>query len=164
RPRLLRPLAELPVCQSGTGSASLRVDPDEAPGAAEVSERTGRVARAGPVRLLRLADLEAEAPVERLVAAEVGQDSCEAGEGNRGGLVEGLRRDEGRGHELASESEQVLEWPGETGGRRALEHGAAQLEWFEHRRREVVGEGHLRLLGEKCPEHLDAGVRVDPPL
>src|SRR4029079_14689573 len=129
RPRLLRPLAELPVCQSGTGSASLRVDPDEAPGAAEVSERTGRVARAGPVRLLRLADLEGEPPVERLVAPEVGQDSCEAGEGHRGGLVEGLRRDEGRGHELASESEQVLERPGEAGRRRGPGHTRATLRW-----------------------------------
>ena len=62
---------------------ALRVDPQERAAAAEVAERPRRVVRARPVRRLRVAELEAEAPVVRLLPAEAGQHAHEPGELHR---------------------------------------------------------------------------------
>src|SRR4051794_32118015 len=78
RPGRYRPVAEGQVGQTAESQRALRVDPDEGPAAAEMAEGAGRVARPGPVRRLPVAQLEAETPVVRLLAAEAGQDADQA--------------------------------------------------------------------------------------
>ena len=80
------------------------IDPEERAGAAEVAERRGRVGGAGPVRALRVLELEAEAPVVRLLAAEPGKDADEARERDRRRLGQRLGRDERRREQLAPEA------------------------------------------------------------
>ena len=87
-----------------------RVDPEERAAAAEVAERPRRVARAGPVRRLAVAELEAEAPVVRLLAAEA-RERRRRGPGNctvvASASVSG--DDQRRREQLAPEREQVVE-------------------------------------------------------
>src|SRR5262249_8280416 len=79
-PGFPRPVAEVEVGQARERQLPLRIDPEEGPAAAEVAERARRVEAAGPVRALRVTQLEAEAPVVRLHAAEAGENAVEPGE------------------------------------------------------------------------------------
>ena len=72
RPCLERPVVELAVGETGAGDPSLGVDPKERAGAAEVPERARGRPGAAPVGCLRVLELEAEPPVERVVAADAG--------------------------------------------------------------------------------------------
>src|SRR5215469_11483092 len=83
-PRLLRPRAELEVGEAAAREPGFRVDPQERAAPAEVPERARRVGRAGPVRRLPVAQLEAEPPVVGVEPPEVGYDPCEPGELHRG--------------------------------------------------------------------------------
>ena len=67
------------------------------------------------MRLLRVANLEAKAPVERLEAPEVRENPREARKGDRCSLAKRLLRDERRRLELAAEREQVVERTDEPG-------------------------------------------------
>ena len=73
--------------------AELGVDPQERARAAEVAERARRDGVAHPVARLRVAQLEAEAPVVRRHPAVVGQHAVEPRERDRRRLGERLRRD-----------------------------------------------------------------------
>src|SRR5205814_7770627 len=59
-PGLLGPLVEVAVGQPDAGEPGLRVHPQEAARAAEVTERPRRVPRPGPVRCLAVPDLETQ--------------------------------------------------------------------------------------------------------
>src|SRR2546423_13605965 len=83
RPGLFRPVAEASIAQAGAREARDGVDPKKASALAEVAESARRVAVTRPVRLLRVAELEAETPVVRLHAAIARQNADEAGEGHR---------------------------------------------------------------------------------
>src|SRR6266508_3768225 len=115
------------------------------------------------MRLLRVLELEAETPVQRLVAAEVRQHADEAGEGHGRRFRERLRRDQGRGEQLPAQPDQVVERPPQAGCS-GLPQLGADPERLEHRAGEVVGERHLSAAGDVVGEHLEAGVRVDAPL
>src|SRR3954468_6642787 len=80
RPGVARPVAEGEVGEAREGDADVGVDPEEGAAAAEVPERARRVARAGPVRGLPVPQLEADAPVVRLLPPEARQDAGEARE------------------------------------------------------------------------------------
>src|ERR687888_662084 len=80
-----------------------------------------RVARARPVWRLRVPQLETEAPVVRLEAAELRQAPRQARKGDLGRLAERLLRDEPRREKLGAEGEQVFERAGEPRGRRAVQ-------------------------------------------
>src|SRR5438309_12129107 len=96
RPGLLCPVAELPIGEDAERKPARRVDPDEGSAAAPVAERARRGQRAREVRLLSVLELEAEAPVVRVEAAEVGDHARQAGELDARCLGEGLRRDQSR--------------------------------------------------------------------
>src|SRR5690606_27234506 len=86
----------------GRGQAGPRVDPQEAAGLAEVPEGLRCVAAAGPVRRLRAADLEAQAPVVGVLAPEAGQHAGQARQLDGGGLGEELGVQDLRGEEPSS--------------------------------------------------------------
>src|SRR5580693_125547 len=94
RPRVGGPRPEVPVGQAGAGDAGDRVDPEEAAGLPEVAERLRAVASAGPVRVLAVAQFDAEPPVARVLPAEAGQHADQAGEGHLGGVLEGRAADQ----------------------------------------------------------------------
>ena len=126
-----------------------------------MAERAGRGERPGEVRLFAVLQLEAEAPVVGVEAAEIGDDSREARELNAHGLGERLRSDQGRGEELAHERDEILQRSVQARGR-----GAAQLglhaERLEDGLREILGKRHLRVQRDPLGGDLEAGVRVDP--
>src|SRR2546429_4946234 len=93
RPGLLGPVAEGCVAEAGAGEPRFRIDPEETTALSEVAEGTRRVALAGPVRPLCVAQFEAEPPVVGIHAAEAGEDADESGEGNGCRLSQGLGRD-----------------------------------------------------------------------
>ena len=104
---------------------ALRIDPEERAAAAEVAEGARRVALPVQCGDFVVAQLEAEAPVVRVEAAEVRQDAGEARELHRRRLGERLRGDERRALQLAREREQVVERAVQLGRRRATQLGAA---------------------------------------
>src|SRR4029078_7981275 len=93
-PRLLRPLAERARREGRARDATVGVDPDERPAAAEMAVPPRRGQRARPVPLVRTLELDAEPPVERAEAAEVGEHAVEARELDARHLLVGLRRHE----------------------------------------------------------------------
>ena len=112
---------------------------------------------------LLLLELEAEPPVVRVEATEVGDHSGEARELDARRLGERLRRDQRRREQLAHEARR---------GPRASRAdpragGAAQdglhPERAQDRLREILLEGHLRVRGDPLGGGLEAGIRVDPP-
>src|SRR5207247_1856968 len=124
------------VGQAGACEAGVRVDPEKRAAAAEVAVRARRVAAPGPVWLLRVAELEAEAPVVRVHPAELGQHTDEPGEGDARRLGQRLGRYQPRRRDLARERNEVLESPVERVGRRAAQLGAHR-ERLEDRSAEV---------------------------
>ena len=118
-----------------------------------------RVARACPVRILRVAQLEPEAPVVRLLPPEARQHADETGELHRARFLERLRRDSCRLAQLAGEHEQIVERSLDTRARRAGEDGGRVPPHV----REVLGERHRRPLGDQRGRDLEAVVRVDAP-
>src|SRR5207248_10350362 len=138
-----------------------RIDPEEAAALSEVAEGTRRVALAGPVRTLSVAQLEAEPPVVGIHPAEAGEDADETREGNGCRLSQGLRGDRARSQQLAADREQIVERATYPGGRRSVER-SGQAERLEHSLSQVLGERHLRPLGDHVCEHFEAGVRIDP--
>ena len=137
RPRLGRPVAEREIGEARERNVRVRVDPQERAAAAEMPERPRRVARARPMRRLRVAQLEAEPPVVRLLPAEARQHADEPGELHRARLLERLRRDARRLAQLAREHEQIVERPLHARARRAGEDGGRPSPHV----REVVGNG-----------------------
>ena len=85
------------------------IDPEERAAAAEVPEHPRRGERARPVALLRSLQLDAETPVQRAEAAELGQHAVEARELDGDHLVVRLGSDEARVEQLAPEREHVVE-------------------------------------------------------
>ena len=73
RPHLEGPRPEVAVRQRHTGHARIRVDPQERPATAEVSERARRVRVARPVRSLVSLDLEGQAKRVRVHPADARQ-------------------------------------------------------------------------------------------
>jgi hypothetical protein len=71
------------------------------------------------VRRLVVPELEAQAPVVRIEAAEVRQHSGQAGKLHRRRLGERFRRDERRALQLAGQDQQIVERAVQIGGRRA---------------------------------------------
>src|SRR6476661_6371839 len=69
-PRLFRPVAEVEIGEERKRKPGVRVDPEERPARAPVPVGARRGERAGEVRLLPVLELEGEAPVVRVVAAE----------------------------------------------------------------------------------------------
>ena len=132
---------------------------------AEVPERPRRVARARPVRRLAVAQLEAEAPVVRLHAAEAGQHADEARETARSSPRRASRGATSVGASSSrGEREQVVEravhrrTPASRAARRRGRAAASTAA------RKYVGERHLRGAPRHVPaSSLEAGVRVDAP-
>ena len=80
-----------------------RVHPDEGPGPTEVTERRRAVARPRPVRVLAVAKLEREPPVERIEPPDAGQDAGQTREHDRRRLGEPGGRQERRAQQLAGQ-------------------------------------------------------------
>ena len=59
--------------------------------------------------MLAVLELEAEAPVVRVEAADVGQHAGEAGELDARGLRQRLRRDQPRREQLSGEAHEVVQ-------------------------------------------------------
>src|SRR5437588_12352725 len=152
RPRVLHPIAERPVGEAREGEPGLGVDPEERAAAAEVAERRGRVPRARPVRLLAVADLEAETPVVRLHAAEAREDADEAREGDGRRLAQRLGRDEARREEVPAECGEVVERAVDSRRRGAAEPWA-EPELLEDRGPQMLVERTLRGLGQGIGHH-----------
>jgi len=112
---------------------------------------------------LGVAQLEAEPPVVRLLAAESRQDAHEAREGDVGRLGQRLGCEKRRAQQLATQREEIVERAAIAVRRRASER-LRQPERLDHRSVEVVGERHLRRVLDSRGEHLEARVRVDAPL
>src|SRR5829696_10416741 len=76
------PLAvvEVAVGDGGGGQAGVGVDPQEAAAGAEVAEGGRRAAVTHPVGALAVVELEAEAPVAGVEAADPGHQTGQAGE------------------------------------------------------------------------------------
>ena len=94
----------------------VRVDPEEGAGAAEVAERRRRVRGARPVRTLRVLELEAEAPVVRLLTAQAREDADEAGKATPSPRPESPARP-GRRQQLAPKAAGRQRPPGPSDGR-----------------------------------------------
>src|SRR5439155_1811953 len=109
RPRVLGPVAELEVGQAAERDASLGIDPEERAARPEVPERARRVEAPRPVRTLVVAQLEAEAPVVRLLTAEAREDADEPRELDRRRLGQRLRRDETGGEQLGREQSEIVD-------------------------------------------------------
>ena len=117
------------------------------------------------MRALRVLQLEAEAPVVRILASEARKHAAEAREGGDGRLGEGLGRDEGRARAARGRMR-----PGRRAcradalGRARPQLGTGKAERVEDGRLEVFGEGHLRPFRQQLAEQVEAGVRVDASL
>src|SRR5207244_9625174 len=108
----------------------------------------------GPVRALRIAQLEAETPVVGLHATETGQHAVQSGELDARRLGEQLRREPGWAQQLVRDREELAERPLEPEGRRASEGEAPHL-------LEVRRERHLGPLADERGRELEAAVRID---
>src|SRR5262249_54240307 len=153
-----RPVAKRSVGEDTERDAGLRVDPEKRAAAAEVAERCGRVPRAGPVRRLRVAELEAEPPVVGALPAEAGQNAVEPGELDRASLVERLAGDPRRRLKLTCERRERASRPADAGAGRALEPQTISPPDVV----EVGGERHLGALLDERGRDLEPVVRVDP--
>src|SRR5262245_31445598 len=162
-PGLLRPVAEGTIRQDAAGDPDRGVYPQERAARAEVSERARRVAGPGPVRRLRVPQLEGPSPVVRLHSTQARQDSDEPWELNRRRLLERLGGDQRRGEQLAAESKKVVERPVPAVSGRSGE-APAKAERMGDGAGEVIREGHLGPLYEELRGALDPGVRVDAAL
>ncbi len=154
---------EVTAAEHGAGHAGGRVDPEERPAAAEVAEGGRGVAPPRPVGPLGAPHLDAEPPVQRVLAVEAGQAAGQPGERHRGGLVQGRLGDDRRRHQLAGQAHEVVERARQAGGRRALEIRAGHAEGVQDGLGQVGAERHARPLGDQPPEQLEAGVGVDAP-
>src|SRR5699024_10624830 len=67
--------AEALLAEEDGGEGGRRVHPEEGAGLAEMAEGLRGGGRAGPVRVLVVADLESQAPVVGLLAPVAGQDA-----------------------------------------------------------------------------------------
>src|SRR5262249_23222583 len=139
------------------------IDPEERAAAPEVPEGALGVARPRPVRLLAVAQLDAEPPVVGIEAPDLWQDAVQARELYGCHLVERLRRDERRRLQLARERDDVVERSEHFRGRRASEL-RVHAERLEDGPAQVVGERHLRSALDALGELLEPGVGVDAPL
>src|SRR5439155_10462819 len=115
RPGLWGPRAERTIAQSSDDDAGNRVDPEKRPGLSEVAERPGRVAGSGPVRVLLVPDLDAEAPVVGVLASESRQHTGQAREGDPGGPGDRGSANQGRRQELLAQPHEVADAPGHPG-------------------------------------------------
>ena len=107
-PRRLRPFAELAV---GQRRRSASAAPDRPRGTsraelAEVAERRRRVQRPGPVRRLRVLELEPSPQSSGSKRPKPGRTPSRPGNGTDGRLGERLGRDERRREQLAGEAER----------------------------------------------------------
>ena len=109
------------------------------------------------------AQLDTEAPVVRIHPPEVRQHADEPGERHRRRLGERLAETSVGREELAPEVEQVEQRSDQPRGGRPAQL-ARELQRLEHARGHVLGERHLGAALHVLPEHLEAVVRVDPPL
>ncbi|MCO5555088.1 hypothetical protein L7F22_008628 [Adiantum nelumboides] len=133
--------------------------------------RTARSARTsaatsapGPVRGLAVADLEAQAPVVRLLPSVAGEEAVEAGVGDRGRLGDGARVEQLRGLQLGGEAGQVVDGGHRARARRALQPGVRHPERGADGLVQVLGEPDAGRLGDGAGEHREPGVGVDPLL
>ena len=108
------------------------------------------------MRLLSVLQLEAEAPVVRVEAADVRKHARKAGELDARRLGKRLLRDQPRREQLPCECGEVVERAEEIGGRRAAELGR-DPERLEHRLAQVRVERHRRVRGNRLGRELDAG-------
>ena len=111
---------------------------------------------------LAVLQLEAESPVERVEAADAGQDTVEAGERDCRCLRERLRRDQSRTEQLAGERHEVVQRAVDIRAGRAPQLGA-HFERHEDGLGEVLGKGDLGPSRDVLREHVEAVIRVDPP-
>ncbi len=114
------------------------------------------------MRALPVLELDAEAPVHRAEAPEIGQHAVEARELHRRHLGQRLRGDERRREQLASEREHVLE-AGVHACARVPARVEGDAERVAHRRPDVLGERHLGACLERRTDDPEALVRVDAP-
>src|SRR5215207_7715586 len=142
-------VGELAVADGGGGQAGAGVDPEEAAAGPEVAEGRWRAAVAHPVGALAVLELEAQAPVTGVEAADAGDQAGQAGELDADGLGEQLGTDH-RGalvEQAAGQADQVVEGRGGAGGRVTVdaaavdEPGRGHLQRVEHAGGQPAGEG-----------------------
>ena len=112
------------------------------------------------MRLLRVAEFDAEAPVVRIEAPDLGENPAEPRELHGRRLGERLRGHERRGLEFTGQSEHVVKCAVNPRSRRAVQLGPHRQR-FEDRRAEVLVERNLGGARDRLRELLEAGVRVD---
>src|SRR5215207_5450827 len=165
-------VGELAVADGGGGQAGVGVDPQEAAAGPEVAEGRRRAAVAHPVGALAVVELEAEAPVAGVEAADPGHQTGQAGELDFCGLGEQLRTDH-RGapvEQAAGQAGQVVEGRGGPGGRVAVdavavdEPGHRHAKGVEDAGGEPGGEAHPGGVGDRVGQQPEAEVGVDAAL
>ena len=164
RPRGQCPLAELQVGEARAARRAPGSTQRKVPAPPKWPKVAGEFEARRPVRALRVLELEAEAPVVRLLAAEA-REHARRGRGRRprsprpasparpgsARAARDRRRRSASGPQIPSDGRPRSSQPDRP---RGLEDGGLQ----------IVGEGHLRPLGQELAEQVEAGVRVDPPL
>ena len=127
-----------------------------------MAERPRRGQRSRPMRLLSILQLEAEAPVVRVEAADVREHSGEPGELDARRLGKRLRRDQPSARAAParsatrSSSEPKRSAAGEPRSSAPMPSGSSTAA------RRYSGERHLGVLRYRLGRELEAGIRVDP--